>query len=194
MIAILATVSVGGVAYALLYPFISGSARVEQRKREITTTEIETRRARKVQDAAASRRQQIEESLKKVEERQRSRKRPPLSTQLQQAGLNWSKRQFYILSGVLAAFAAGVPLLFGQAWYIALGAAFVAGIGVPRWLVGYLKKRRERRFIADIGRRVGAMNDAARSVDRRVPDQPELRFARAVSVPIESERSSRFSI
>ena len=150
MIALLATVSVGGVAYALLYPFISGSARAEQRTREITTTEVETRRARKVQDAAASRRQQIEESLKKVEERQRSRKRPPLSTQLQQAGLNWSKRQFYILSGVLGAFAAGVPLLFGQAWYIALGAAFVAGIGVPRWVVGYLKKRRERRFIEEL--------------------------------------------
>src|SRR5262249_42530991 len=30
--------------------------------------------------------------------------------------------------------------------------------------------------IAEIGRRVGAMNDAARSVDRRVPDQPEICF------------------
>jgi tight adherence protein B len=150
MIAILATISVGGVAYALLYPFISTGARVEQRKREITTTEVETRRARKIHDAAASRRQQIEESLKKVEERQRRRRRPPLSVQLQQAGLTWSKRQFYIISGVLGAFAAAVPLLLGQAWYISLGAGFVAGVGVPRWLVGYLKKRRERRFINEL--------------------------------------------
>src|SRR5688572_6074102 len=106
MIAILATVSVGGVAYALLYPYISRRARMDQRTREITSTEVDTRRTRKIQDAAASRRAQIEESLKKVEERQRSRKRPPLSTQLQQAGLSWSKRQFYILSGVLGVFAA----------------------------------------------------------------------------------------
>ncbi|HEY7459322.1 MAG TPA: type II secretion system F family protein [Xanthobacteraceae bacterium] len=150
LIAILATVAVGGVAYALLYPLISGDSRVEQRKREITVAEIEARRARKLPDAAASRRQQIEETLKKVEERQRSRKNPPLSVRLRQAGLEWSKRQFYIASAVVGVIVAAVPFAFGQAWYVVLGAAFAAGVGAPRWLISYLKKRREERFTEEL--------------------------------------------
>jgi tight adherence protein B len=150
MIAVLATIAVGGVAYALLYPLIAGNSRIEQRKREITVSEIEARRARKVPDAAASRRQQIEETLKKVEERQRSRKNPPLSVRLRQAGLEWSKRQFYIASAVIGVIAAAPPFVFGQAWYVVLGAAFAAGVGAPRWFLSYLKKRREDRFTEEL--------------------------------------------
>jgi tight adherence protein B len=150
MIAVLATVAVGGIAYALLYPLLSGNARVEQRKRDITVAEIEARRARRVPDAAASRRQQIEETLKKVEERQRSRKNPPLSARLQQAGLEWSKRRFYILSATIGVVGAAVPFALGQAWYVVLGAAFAAGVGAPRWLLSYLKKRREDRFTEEL--------------------------------------------
>jgi tight adherence protein B len=151
MIAVLATISIGGLAYALLYPLISSGARVERRMKDITAGEVEARRVRKkVPDAAANRRQQVEDTLKKVEERQRSRKNPPISVRLQQAGLNWSKRQFYIFSAVFGVFAAAVPLMLGQAWYIVLGVAFVAGVGLPRWLVGFLKKRRENKFIEEL--------------------------------------------
>ena len=151
MIAVLATVSIGGLAYALLYPLISSGARADRRMKEITAGEVEARRVRKkVPDAAANRRQQVEDTLKKVEERQRSRKNPPISVRLQQAGLNWTKRQFYICSAVFGVLAAAVPLFLGQAWYIVLGVAFVAGVGLPRWLVGFLKKRRENKFIEEL--------------------------------------------
>jgi tight adherence protein B len=185
MIAILATLSVGGVAYALLYPYISAGARADQRMRDITTTEVEARRARKIQDAAASRRQQIEESLKKVEARQRSRKRPPLSAQLQQAGLNWSKRQFHVLSGVLGAFAAAVPFLFGQAWYVSLFAGLAAGVGLPRWLLGYLKKRREKKFIEELP---NAIDVIVRGVKAGLPVGDCLRIiANETQEPVKSE-------
>jgi tight adherence protein B len=149
MIALLATVAVGGIAYVLLYPFLSND-RAEQRMKEITVAEIEARRARKVPDAAAARRAQVEESLKKVEERQRSRKNPPLSARLQQAGLDWSKRQFFIGSGVIGAVVGAVAMLFGLSWYLVLGLVFAAAVGLPRWLLSYLKKKREARFIDEM--------------------------------------------
>jgi tight adherence protein B len=149
MIALLATVAVGGIAYVLLYPFLSND-RAEQRMKEITVAEIEARRARKVPDAAAARRAQVEESLKKVEERQRSRKNPPLSARLQQAGLDWSKRQFFIGSGVIGAIVGAVAMLFGLSWYLVLGLVFAAAVGLPRWLLSYLKKKREARFIDEM--------------------------------------------
>ena len=150
IIAVLATLAVGGVAYALIYPLISGQARAEKRMNEITVADVEARRARKGADQATSRRHQIEETLKKVEARQRSRKHPPLSARLQQAGLAWSNRRFMIISAALGAFVAVAVFLTGQAWYIALGAAFAAGFGMPRWFLGYLKRRREARFIEEM--------------------------------------------
>lgn len=150
IIAVLSTLAVGGLAYVFLYPLISGDARADKRTREISAKEIEGRRARKGVDAATSRRQQIEETLKQVEERQRSRKNPPLSARLQHAGLRWSKNQFLLASAGLGLVAGMIPLLLGQQWYIALGIAFAAGIGVPRWLLMFLKKQREQKFIEEL--------------------------------------------
>ena len=149
-VALLATVAVGGVAYALLYPLISSEARTDKRVKEITVAEIEARRARKTADAATSRRQQVEDSLKKVEERQKSRNNPPLSARIHQAGLDWSKRQFLIGSGRIGTIVALIALFFGLSWYVVLGLTFVASVGLPRWLLAYLKKKREARFIDEL--------------------------------------------
>lgn len=149
-VALLSTIAVGGIAYALLYPLISGGDRAEKRMKEITAEEIKERRSRKSQDAGASRRQQIEETLKKAEERQRSRKNPPISARLLQAGVTWTKRQFIIGSVLVGAIAAAAGLLFGMPWYVVLGLAFAGGVGVPRWLIGHLKKKREAKFIEEL--------------------------------------------
>lgn len=150
-VTLLATIAAGGVVYALLYPIISGEARAEKRMKEITVDEIKARRStRNAADAGASRRQQIELTLKQAEERQRSRKNPPLSARLQQAGVTWSKRQFIIGSSVLGIFAAALGALFGVAWYAVLGLAIAFGVGAPRWLLGYFKKKREARFIEEL--------------------------------------------
>ncbi|MCC6947466.1 MAG: type II secretion system F family protein [Bradyrhizobiaceae bacterium] len=146
----LATLAVGGVAYVFLYPLLSGERRAEQRTREIALADMETRRARKGADAATSRRQQIEETLKQVEARQRSRKNPPLAARLQQAGVRWSKRQYWFGSAVLGLVAFAIPLVFGQAWYIALGLGLAAGLGLPRWTLAFMKKRREDRFVEEL--------------------------------------------
>ncbi len=198
-IALLATLSVGGVAYALLYPVLSGEARAEKRMKEIGLAEIEARRARKVPDAAASRRQQVEESLKKAEERQRSRKHPPLAARIQQAGLSWTNRKFYIASGIAAAVAALLALLLGLPLYVVLGLAFVAGVGLPRWLLSYLKKKREARFIAELpnaidvivrGVKAGLpLNDCIRVIASETQDPVKSEFraiadATAVGMPL----------
>jgi tight adherence protein B len=184
-IAVLATVAVGGVAYALLYSWVSGGARAEKRKREIAVTEVETRRARNVPDAAASRRHQIEETLKKVEERQRSRRNPPLSVRLQQAGLGWTKRSYFIGSAAVGILAGTVVSVLGQQWYIALGVAFAAGVGAPRWLIGFLKKRREQKFIEELP---NAIDVIVRGVKAGLPLGDCIRIiASETQEPVKSE-------
>lgn len=185
IVALLATLAFGGIAYALLYPLVAGDARAERRKRDITVAEIEERRTRKVPDAAASRRSQIEETLKKVEARQRSRKNPPLSVRLQQAGLEWSVRSFYIGSVVLGLVVVAAVMLLGQQWYIALGAAFAAAFGIPRWLLGYLQKRREARFIEELP---NAIDVIVRGVKAGLPIGDCIRIiASETQEPVKSE-------
>jgi tight adherence protein B len=184
LIAILATIAVGGVAYVLLYPLLSND-RAEQRMKDITVAEIEARRARKVPDAAANRRAQVEESLKKVEERQRSRKNPPLSARIHQAGLDWSNRQFYIGSAAIGVIVAAIALFFGLAWYALLGLTFAASVGLPRWLLSYLKKKREARFIEELP---NAIDVIVRGVKAGLPLNDCIRvIAAETSEPVKGE-------
>ena len=148
-VAILIAVAVGGVAYVFIYPLLSGERRVEQRMRDVSTLEADAHRSRKTADPTVKRRQQVEDSLQQIEDRRKRSSRRPLSVRLQQSGLTWTKRQFWITSAIVGVFAVIVAWIFGASILIALGAGFSAGIGLPRWMLSYLKKRRETRFLEE---------------------------------------------
>ncbi len=148
-VAILIAIAVGGVAYVFIYPLLSGERRVEQRMRDVSTMEADAHRSRKSADPTAKRRQQVEDSLQQIEDRRKRSSRPPLSVRLQQSGLTWTKRQFWITNVIAGLFAAIVAWIFGASILIALGVGFSAGIGLPRWMLSFLKKRRETRFLEE---------------------------------------------
>ena len=52
-----------------------------------------------------------------------------------------------IVSGILAAAAFAAAMLGGGGPLGAVGLAFAAGFGLPRWTLGFLKKRREKAFL-----------------------------------------------
>ncbi|HWK87795.1 MAG TPA: type II secretion system F family protein [Xanthobacteraceae bacterium] len=150
-IAFLAAVAIGGVAYVFLLPLLSGEKRAEQRMKEVAQAETFTRKARNAKpDTATSRRQQVEETLKQLEERQKRAKRPSLSVQLQQSGLGWSKRNFMFVSILLGMAAFSAALFAGVQIYLAPVLALAAAYALPRWLLGFMKKRREAKFIEEL--------------------------------------------
>jgi len=142
--AFLAATAIGGLAWVFLYPLLSGERKAEHRRASVAKSEPA---ARQIDKSQRTRREQVEGSLKDVEARRRKEKKIPLSTRLTQAGLNWPVRKFLIVSGVLAAAFFGVALLFGGGLIGAVGLAFAAGFGLPRWALGFLKKRREKNFL-----------------------------------------------
>ncbi len=103
--------------------------------------------ARQADKSQRSRREQVEGSLKEVEERRLKQKNIALSSRLTQAGLPWSKQKFLVVSGVLGAAGFAIPLLLGGGLIASLGLAFAAGFGLPRWMLNFLKKRREKKFL-----------------------------------------------
>jgi tight adherence protein B len=146
-IAFLATVAVGGVMWVFVYPIISGQRKTEQRMATVARTEPVAARASR--GAQKSRRDTVESTLKEIEERHKKQKSAPISVRIAQAGLKWSKRQFMIISGVMGVATFAGVLFSGFSLLIAGGLAFAAAFGLPRWLLSFLKKRREAKFLKD---------------------------------------------
>jgi len=146
---LLATAAAGGAAYALLYPLLSGEKRVEERKKLVG---VGLDRRRVVAQAAQEtlRRGQVADSLKALDERQKRINRPSLSMRIEQAGLSWSKERFYAISAAVAAVLGVVAFVLTGDMRIGLLAAFVGGLGLPRWALAFLRKRRIARFLNEL--------------------------------------------
>lgn len=145
MMAILASIAVGGLAWVFIYPLLTGERNIERRVASAAQTQAVQR---KVRGSQKSRREQIEETLKDLELRQRKNARPTLSQRIEQAGLSWSVRQYILISAAMGIVAFGAVLGAGLGPMSALGFGFAAGFGLPFWLLSYLKKRREAKFLA----------------------------------------------
>jgi tight adherence protein B len=143
-LAFTAATAIGGVAYVFVYPLLSGEKKAERRRASVARPEPVARQSDKAQ---RSRREQVESSLKEVEARRQKEKKVSLSVRLVQAGLDWSTRKFMILSGVLGLACFAGTLFMGGGLIGATGLAFAGGFGLPRWVLGYLKKRRENAFL-----------------------------------------------
>jgi tight adherence protein B len=140
----LAATAIGGLAWVFVYPLLSGEHKAEQRRASVAQSQPVQRAAR----GQKSRREQVEDSLKGLELKQQKNKRPTLHQRIAQAGLNWSDRQYILVSAGTgcAAFLAILGTGFGL--LPALGFAFAGAFGLPYWMLGYLKKRRENKFLA----------------------------------------------
>jgi len=142
----LVAIAIGGVAWVFLYPILSGERQAERRRASVAQNAPQTMRvARGTQRA---RREQVEDTLREMELRRKKQKQLPLSVRISQAGLNWSAQKFHIISAMLALVGFAAVWVTGVGLIAALAAAFAAGFGVPRWLLKFLKKRRENKFIA----------------------------------------------
>jgi tight adherence protein B len=144
-LAFLAATSIGGIAWVFVYPLLSGQKKAENRRAAVAKPEPAA--ARQADKSQRSRREQVEGSLKDLEARHQKQKAVPLGIRLTQAGLDWSTQKFMTVSGVLAAVCFAMAMLFGGGLLAALGLAFAAGFGLPRWGLSYLKKRREKNFL-----------------------------------------------
>jgi tight adherence protein B len=137
--------AIGGIAYVFIYPLISGERKIEQRRASVTRSEPTARAAGRTQQR--SRREQVEETLKEIDVKAQKPKNLPLPMRIAQAGLSWSKNQFLMISAGLGLFVFLIVFMFMGSLLPALALGFAAAFGAPRWLLSFLKKRREKKFL-----------------------------------------------
>ena len=145
-VALLAALAVGGVAYVFLYPILSGERVAEKRRESVARTEPAAARSSRGQPRVA-RRDAVEATLKEFEERQKKTAKPSLPVRRAQAGLSWTKQQFLMVSAGIGLTLFVVAFTFGPGLLPALGIGLAGAFGLPRWMLSYLKKRREQKFL-----------------------------------------------
>ncbi len=142
----LASLAMGGVAWVFIYPYLSGEKTAERRRALVTGGEPVARTST-VRVGQRNRREQVEETLKELETREKKSKNVSLATRIAQAGLDWSKQRFMMTAGGFGIAAFLVVLILDLGLLPALGIGFAAAFGFPFWLLAFLKKRRETKFL-----------------------------------------------
>src|SRR5450755_291492 len=96
-----------------------------------------TGRGGKIPVDAALKRKNVQALLKEIETKSAdAKKKVTLRQRLQQAGFSSATtRQFWIVSGSAAGIAAFMCLVTGQSLIVTALAAFVIGLGLPRWVL-----------------------------------------------------------
>ena len=146
----LAALAVGGVIYALLYPYLSGGRRAEQRQKALVTQPGRSSAARQAAVSLTNRRDKIATSLRDIENRQKEMTKLTLERRLMQAGLDWDKRKFYLVS-VLMGLGTAIAMLLAVGHPAGAAAGlFVGALGLPRFMLNFMKNRRIKRFINEL--------------------------------------------
>jgi len=144
----LAAISAGVIVYILLAPYLSGELRAERRIQAASENKGRRIALKQQVEVTNSRRRQVADTLKELENRQKQREKISMRLRLQRAGLDVAPRVFWIgslICGVIIgvaiwAMAPTLPII------VPLLAGFVGILGVPRWILARMTKRRQYKF------------------------------------------------
>jgi tight adherence protein B len=159
---VMVALAVGGLVVAILFPMFKDNSSSDRVKNISAGKKIESSsgglRAMFTEDSKDTRRRQIQESLKQVNTREKKRKKKlTLTNLLQQAGLDVSPRSFWIASfgsGIIFGISA---IIFGLPLYAVAIVVFAGFLGFPRWVLKFLRKRRQNKFLNDFADAVDVM-------------------------------------
>jgi tight adherence protein B len=143
---LLALASAGGVTLAFAWSDGS-SAKALKRAESFAAVGKTDKSRRNTADTAANRRKQILSSLKQSEKQQRKQSLT-LEARLAQAGLPVNVRGFWMVCAALAAVFFLIGFIVSHNVLGGLGASFGGGLGLPRWALSTLAKRRIKKFTA----------------------------------------------
>ncbi|MEZ5828396.1 MAG: type II secretion system F family protein [Hyphomicrobiales bacterium] len=182
---VLAALAVGGIVYVLVMPYLSDERKVS--KRVATAAQGQTRTRTRVGVAAPlqMRRKQVQDTIRDIEAKQKAKKRVSLRVKLMRAGLNMKPRMFYLLSALAGLVGGFIVLASGAAPIVALLAAFACALGLPRWLLARMIRKRQAKFLSEFA---NAIDIIVRGIKSGLPlfDCMQL-IAAEVPEPVRSE-------
>ena len=161
--------------------------KLARRAKMIAREQRDADRARLSRGAAndpGARRRQLLQTLKDADKKQR-KATLSLNAKILQAGISLNPRTFWIISALLGIIVAGAGLVLRAPPLLAVGLGFAAGFGLPRWVLGFLGKRRLKKFTEDFP---NAIDIIVRGIKSGIPVHDCLKIiARESPEPLGSE-------
>ncbi|PKR88106.1 pilus assembly protein [Pleomorphomonas diazotrophica] len=180
--------SIAALLYGFLYGRIERQASAERRRTQVAAPSIDAERARAAA-APSARRRTVQDTLKDLEVKQKHKAskstNPPMQLRLAQAGLNLPISRFYAYSALTGVVIMAVCFLAGLPLLLVLGAGFVGAVGLPRFVVNFIRKKRHAAFIDELA---NAVEVIVRGVKAGLPLNDCLRMiASEAKEPVKSE-------
>jgi len=185
----LAFLAIAGLGLAFTGPSAAGASAVNNKRLKAVAAE---KPGGKRSSSVDQRRRATEASLKalraQADEHKAKAQPKRLEDQIEQAGLTMSVPAFYVGSALLGAGIGVAAMVMGAQIYVAAGAAFVAGFGLPRWLLDMLRKGRFKKITEQFADAIDVivrgvksglpLNECLRVIARESPDPLRAEFAR----------------
>jgi tight adherence protein B len=169
-LAALVAIAVVALAYALLFSHFEADKKVASRVTRVAATATDRGQVKAARDRVqemSKRRKSVQDQLKELEKKQQEQSKKvgdrSIRAKLSRAGLSLTPGRFHALGGGLGLLVSLLLLLIGLPLEAGLGAGFVAGAGLPRWILGYLVKRRQNRFLEEFPNALDIMTRSIRS-------------------------------
>lgn len=175
--------ALGGVSFAFV-----GASGDKGRKRisAIKNSGLTKASLKGADDANQQRRKNVQAMLKDLEEKQAEKKeRLSLRRRIALTGLDISVRTFWIFSVAVGLALGIITFVYGQNLLFVVLAAFAGGLGFPRWLLVFLRNRREKAFTREFANGVDII---VRSVKSGLPVNEALKVvAEEIPQPVGGE-------
>lgn len=185
LVAALAFVAIGGVGFV----FASGTpqpATATKRVKAVAGAAKVDRRKQAQDMAALKRKQTTQEALKEMSNNEKNARKRRFSVkgQIAQAGVKLSPVMFWVYASIVGAVLALAGLIIQGPIGAAMG-FFIGFLGLPRWFLGFLVSRRQKKFGSQLA---DAIDVIVRGVKSGLPLNQCLRIIAAESPePLRSE-------
>lgn len=190
-VGVLAALSISGLAYALLSPLMEREDKKERIKK-IAVVDRRAAHARQVSaEDAASRRKNIASKLKQqqavIDEKTKKTgsSKASLDVRIKRAGLTWTTRAFWMVSGICGLGLCASLLALGAPIFAAVAGGISGAFGLPSWYVNFKGKRRMKAFLLEYP---NAIDVIVRGMKAGLPlNDCMLIISREAAEPVRSE-------
>lgn len=178
--------AVGGIVYVVAAPFLSGERQASRRLASVSRGQAIKQGGRIGVEPVSTRKRLVQDTINELEAQQKPRQKPSLRIRLRRAGLDVPTQSFYMASAVIGLLVGLVVYASGSSPIVSLVAGSAGALGLPRWLLTYMTKRRQHKFLLEFANAIDIivrgvksglpLNDCMRIIAKEVPDPVRSEF------------------
>ncbi len=172
--------------FVAVAPFL-GDRTVEKRVANASLGQSRIRGRTMQQAQLSMRKKQVADTIKDLEEKQKASTRVSLRTRIARAGLTITPRTFWMASAASGFAVFFLVLITGSSPLVSLVAGFAGALGLPRWLLGHMGRKRQRKFMIELANAIDVivrgvksglpLNDCLQVIARETPEPVRSEFA-----------------